>query len=147
MSVVFIVFARDEKILPTNPLNYLGCIETFSGKHFEMGFKYREIELSRGEGCLFIVNDVEHTCNDLHVIMYDADNNDMLQYADWMQGCLTEVFTHLRVGDVDSIEHYVMNRTDTTDHVAIVYRIPFDKKDYLGKVAMNARKELKLVKD
>jgi len=151
MSVVFIVFAREEALSNDKSLDYVGCIEKFSGKQFDTNVRFREIELEEGSGYLFVLYDATHDSDRLHTIFYDApkdfDTPEATEYAQWLQSCLTEVFSQFQIYDAKDIKSYGVSRTNTSDKTAIVYDTPFDKTGFMDGVAKDLRKRIGLVKE
>lgn len=151
MSVVFLIFARNEELSKDKSLDYVGCIEKFSGKPFATEVRYREIEIPEGMGYLFVLYDPVHDTDRLHTIFYDApkdfDTPEATEYAQWLQSCLTEVFSQFQIYDAKDIKSYGMSRTNTSDKTAIVYDTPFDKTGFMDGVAKDLRKRIGLVKE
>ena len=150
MSVVFIVFAREEALSNDKSLGYVGCIEKFSGKQFDANVRFREIELEEGSGYLFVLYDATHDSDRLHTIFYDApqsmDTPESALYALWIQRCLTEVFSQFKVYDPSYIEFSLMTRPNSEKCCALVYDVPFDKSKFIADVATDVRKRFSLVK-
>ena len=150
MSVVFLVFARNEPLADNKSLDYVGCIEKFSGETFTTEVRYRKIEIPEGEGYLFVLYDPIHDSDRLHTIFYDAPKNidtpEAAEYALWIQNCLIEVFTQFQVHDAQDINFYFMSRTNTDNNLAIVYDTPFDKTGFMDNVAKDLRTRIGLVK-
>ena len=146
MSVVFLVFARNESLADNKSLDYVGCIEKFSGETFTTEVRYRKIEIPEGEGYLFVLYDPIHDSDRLHTIFYDAPKNidtpEAAEYVLWIQNCLIEVFTQFQPQDINS---YFMSRTNTNDNIAIVYETPFDKRGFMDNVAKDLRTRIGVV--
>lgn len=150
MSVVFIVFAREEALSNDKSLDYVGCIEKFSGKQFDTNVRFREIELEEGSGYLFVLYDATHDSDRLHTIFYDApqsiDTPEAAEYALWIQSCLTEVFSQFQVYDAKDIKFSFMTRPNSEKSCALVYDVPFEKSKFIADVATDVRKRFALVK-
>lgn len=150
MSVVFLVFARNEPLADNKSLDYVGCIEKFSGEPFTTEVRYRKIEIPEGEGYLFVLYDPIHDSDRLHTIFYDApqsiDTPEAAEYALWIQSCLTEVFSQFQVYDAKDIKFSFMTRPNSEKSCALVYDVPFDKSKFIADVATDVRKRFSLVK-